>query len=548
MQDVPSVLRSTDILTRYKRYTFTMTVKFYKHILIGSAHMWGHARALAVLAGRMVRLRPMVVTFPAAANVYDRLKAEIVSDFKPEEKEALSRIRLIRIEQGTELLDPAVLRDNFLNVWNRLCSGESVDYETPDGKQGSMSLRDEPLSAVAIDGFTVELFNALYKQRETTPELASLKIYTFFPCSNSHILLAFRDDLIPLAEAIAEREGISFNDAAYKVWAVPKGRVIHSASLPPMFDYELDPQGLPSTPEMCGRLFVRVSRMLQQTDGFITIDAADYHPEATAAFRKWFGETGRKMYCAGPLISSGRDAPGFQAQGDAKDITKFLDAQLSSRGARSVVYVSFGSMLWPMDPAKLSAAFDVLIQQNIPFVMASPSPFAKLSQAVIDKVKEYPGAFVANWMPQQLILDHPAIGWCLTHGGHNSVLECINAGVPMIFWPVAADQPANAIHLTEQLEVAYELLEVRTGIGLAKIYRTGYTPVGTVDAVRAELRDVLARAFGADGEAKRAKMQGLRETLGKAWKKDGIARQEVEAFLDDACAGIPVKLVPAQAA
>ncbi|KAJ3017606.1 hypothetical protein NUW54_g543 [Trametes sanguinea] len=62
-----------------------------------------------------------------------------------------------------------------------------------------------------------------------------------------------------------------------------------------------------------------------------------------------------------------------------------------------------------------------------------------------------------------------------------------------------------------------------------------------------ELREVLARAFG-DGEEKRTKMQGLRETLSKAWKKDGIARQEVEAFLDDACAGIPAKLVPAQAA
>ena len=68
-----------------------------------------------------------------------------------------------------------------------------------------------------------------------------------------------------------------------------------------------------------------------------------------------------------------------------------------------------------------------------------------------------------------------------------------------IVWPYNTDQPLTAVHVSDVHRTGYELLEVRTGNGLKPILRTGYTPVGTVDAVRAEARDVLRRAFGEDG-------------------------------------------------
>lgn len=91
----------------------------------------------------------------------------------------------------------------------------------------------------------------------------------------------------------------------------------------------------------------------------------------------------------------------------------------------------------------------------------------------------------------------------------------------------------NAIHLSETLNVAYELIEVRHGSGAGKIYRNGRTPVGTIEAVMAEMRDVLDRAFGEDGARKRKNLLALRETLRAAWAEDGVARRDVEAFLDD---------------
>ncbi|CDO72086.1 hypothetical protein BN946_scf184962.g29 [Trametes cinnabarina] len=136
----------------------------------------------------------------------------------------------------------------------------------------------------------------------------------------------------------------------------------------------------------------------------------------------------------------------------------------------------------------------------------------------------------------------PATGWCLTHGGHNTVLECVHSGILIIIWPIAVDQPSNAMHLTHNVDMAYELIEVRTGVGAGPLHRTGKAPVGTLDAVRDMLRDALARAFGEDGEAKRRRLLGLRERLEGAWSESGPARREVEEFLNHVRA-LPVATV-----
>ena len=88
------------------------------------------------------------------------------------------------------------------------------------------------------------------------------------------------------------------------------------------------------------------------------------------------------------------------------------------------------------------------------------------------------------------------------------------------------------MQVADNLKIGYELLEVRSGAGLLPIYRTGYAPKGTVEAVKAEVHEVLAKAFGEDGARKREKLQVLRKTLQNAWSEDGVARRDVEAFLD----------------
>nr|GMD49946.1 anthocyanidin 3-O-glucosyltransferase 5-like [Ipomoea batatas] len=64
------------------------------------------------------------------------------------------------------------------------------------------------------------------------------------------------------------------------------------------------------------------------------------------------------------------------------------------------------------------------------------------------------GLVVPMWTEQALILKHPSIGGFLSHCGWTSALESITNGVPMIAWPLYAEQRQNTSLLTEELGVA----------------------------------------------------------------------------------------------
>ena len=72
------------------------------------------------------------------------------------------------------------------------------------------------------------------------------------------------------------------------------------------------------------------------------------------------------------------------------------------------------------------------------------------------------GLVVPMWAPQVQILEHPSIGAFLSHCGWNSTLESITNGVPMIAWPLYAEQKMNATMLTEELKVSVRSKELPT--------------------------------------------------------------------------------------
>lgn len=103
-----------------------------------------------------------------------------------------------------------------------------------------------------------------------------------------------------------------------------------------------------------------------------------------------------------------------------------------------------------------------------------------------------------------------------------------------ILWPFGGDQPMNAVHISEQLKVGYELIEVRTGpAGLHQIYRNGRTPKGTIEALKEEARDVLTKAYGPDGAEKRERLVALTHAVNHEWEEGGSALRDVKAFLEN---------------
>jgi hypothetical protein len=85
--------------------------------------------------------------------------------------------------------------------------------------------------------------------------------------------------------------------------------------------------------------------------------------------------------------------------------------------------------------------------------------------------------------------------------------------------------------VTENLNVAFELFQVRTGDGLKPIHRNGLTPEGTREAVGIEIRKIIDLCRSKKGQELRSNAERFKVKFAKAWEEDGLARQEMHNFL-----------------
>ncbi|KAJ3269509.1 hypothetical protein HDV01_001355 [Terramyces sp. JEL0728] len=121
---------------------------------------------------------------------------------------------------------------------------------------------------------------------------------------------------------------------------------------------------------------------------------------------------------------------------------------LGQRKEGSVLYIAHGSHLQIKDeevPEMEMALKDL----GIPFVwsltgekqgfLKDKSLCVKPGAAACDQV-----GIITTWSPQVAILEHKSTGAFLSHVGWNSMLEALNAGVPIIAWPIWAEQFINA--------------------------------------------------------------------------------------------------------
>ncbi|KAJ7894070.1 hypothetical protein B0H13DRAFT_2036917 [Mycena leptocephala] len=165
----------------------------------------------------------------------------------------------------------------------------------------------------------------------------------------------------------------------------------------------------------------------------------------------------------------------------------------------------------------------------MPFILCRASPFAIVPDALSEKIKSSGIGMATTWAPQQYILTHPATGWFLTHCGHGGVTESLASGVPMICWPFHADQPFVAAHLSENLDVAFHLMEVRTAKGLLPLHN-GRVPRGTREAVRAEFRQIVDLCRGEVGMEKRKNALRMRAEFAGAWAVGGSSMMALNEF------------------
>ncbi|KHN11474.1 Anthocyanin 3'-O-beta-glucosyltransferase [Glycine soja] len=69
------------------------------------------------------------------------------------------------------------------------------------------------------------------------------------------------------------------------------------------------------------------------------------------------------------------------------------------------------------------------------------------------------GYLIWGWAPQLVILEHPVTGGVVTHCGMNTVFESVIASLPMVTWPIYADQFFNEKLLVDVLRIGGERME-----------------------------------------------------------------------------------------
>ena len=100
-----------------------------------------------------------------------------------------------------------------------------------------------------------------------------------------------------------------------------------------------------------------------------------------------------------------------------------------------VVIVSFGSVLQSMPPAMVDKLLEAFKKTKYNFVIQHP---VQLNSSDPGKI------LFGNWLPQYDLLCHKNTRLFITHCGANGQQESVLAGVPMIGFPVFAEQPNNA--------------------------------------------------------------------------------------------------------
>ncbi|KAG2600499.1 hypothetical protein PVAP13_5KG531114 [Panicum virgatum] len=121
-------------------------------------------------------------------------------------------------------------------------------------------------------------------------------------------------------------------------------------------------------------------------------------------------------------------------------------------------------------------------------IPCEPDLDALLPEGFLERTKDR-GLVVKSWVPQVDVLNHQATGAFVTHCGWNSTMEGIMAGIPMLCWPLYAEQKMNKIVMTEDMGVGVEM----------EGYRAGFIKA---EEVEAKLRLVMESKEGRELQAR----------------------------------------------
>ncbi|KAF3625774.1 hypothetical protein FXO38_22415 [Capsicum annuum] len=209
-----------------------------------------------------------------------------------------------------------------------------------------------------------------------------------------------------------------------------------------------------------------------------------------------------RVWCIGPLSLCNNDTVDKTQRGNRVSFDKedCLKKWLDSWQPESVVYACFGSLSHPTVEQFVELALG-LEATGYPFILVVKSgerqaPIENwISENGFEERTKERGLLIRGWAPQVLILSHTAIGGFLTHCGWNSILEGISVGLPMITWPLFAEQFLNERFLVN-------VLKTGVSVGSQQVVNFGEEEKYEVQVRKAEITKAISTAMDKEKEGK----------------------------------------------
>lgn len=180
------------------------------------------------------------------------------------------------------------------------------------------------------------------------------------------------------------------------------------------------------------------------------------------------------IYYVGPLISKTEEKSGINEELEGSEKVEAARHKcvswMNGQPSKSVVFLCFGSR-GTFSAAQLNEIAVGLERSGHRFLWVVKQPPEDQTSKQVHELKlsvnleklmpegflertKGRGLVVESWAPQVEVLNHDSVGGFVTHCGWNSVLEAVVAGVPMLAWPLYAEQHVNRGALVENMKVA----------------------------------------------------------------------------------------------
>ncbi|KAF5204026.1 Udp-glycosyltransferase 71k2 [Thalictrum thalictroides] len=211
--------------------------------------------------------------------------------------------------------------------------------------------------------------------------------------------------------------------------------------------------------------FLSHASRFRETKGIIVNSTAVLESHPTDVFNRLTDSIPR-VYLVGPLLDIQGKKEKSSVVSEQTRIMKWLDDQPDS----SVIFLCFGSQ-GSLSAVQVNEIAKGLEQSGQRFLWSlrrpptatfePPSDYTNLEEILPNGFLEriHGKGLVCGWAPQIEVLAHKATGGFVSHCGWNSILESLWYGVPIVTWPLDAEQKLNAFELVKELGLGVEIKE-----------------------------------------------------------------------------------------